>query len=145
MGFDDPTAKMSKSEVSQYHAVCLLDPPDQARKTIMRAVTDTGNETRFDHASPGVLNLLSIYEVLTGQPRPTIEAQFEGQGYGHLKRQVAEAVIAALEPIQARYQVYADDPAQLDAILGAGAERVRPTAEATLRRAQEAMGFLLSR
>jgi tryptophanyl-tRNA synthetase len=122
--------------------VCLLDPPDQLRKTIMRAVTDTGNETRFDHAGPGVVNLLQVYEVLSGLSRPDIEAQFAGQGYGHLKRTVADAVIAALEPIQARYRVYADDPAQLDAILAAGAERVRPVADATLRRARDAMGFL---
>ena len=142
MGFDDPTAKMSKSETSQYHAVCLLDPPDQVRKTIMRAVTDTGNDTRFEDASPGVLNLLQIYEVLTGLGRPAIEAQFAGQGYGHLKRTVADAVIAALEPIQARFHAYADDPAELDAILKMGADRVRPTAEATLARAQAAMGFL---
>ncbi len=142
MGLDDPTAKMSKSESSQYHAVCLLDPPDQVRKTVMRAVTDTGNETRFEQASPGVLNLLQIYQVLTGLDRAAIEAQLGGQGYGHLKRTVADALIATLEPIQARYRVYADDPAELDAILKMGADRVRPTAQATLRRAQAAMGFL---
>lgn len=145
MALDDPTAKMSKSEVGQHHAVGLLDPPDRARKTIMRAVTDTGNETRFDHASPGVLNLLAIYEVLTGLARPAIEAHFEGRGYGTLKGEVADAVVAAIEPIQARYQVYADDPAQLDAILRAGARRVAPIAAATLRRAHEAMGFLAPR
>jgi tryptophanyl-tRNA synthetase len=143
MGLDDPTAKMSKSDSGQYHAVRLLDPPDQARKAIMRAVTDTGSETRFDQAGPGVRNLLQVYEVITGESRPEIEARFEGQGYGVLKRTVADAVLATLEPIQARYRSYADDPAQLDAILAEGAERVRPIAAATLRRAYEAMGFLL--
>jgi tryptophanyl-tRNA synthetase len=142
MGLDDPTAKMSKSDSGQYHAVRLLDPPDQARKAIMRAVTDAGSETRFAHASPGVVNLLQIYEVLTGESRPAIEARFAGQGYGTLKRAVADAVIAVLEPIQARYRVYADDPAQLDEILRDGAERVRPIAAATLARVHQALGFL---
>lgn len=142
MGLDDPTAKMSKSDAGQYHAVRLLDPPDQARKAIMRAVTDAGSETRFDEASPGVLNLLQVYEVLTGESRPDIEARFAGQGYGTLKRAVADAVIAVLEPIQARYQVYADDPAQLDDLLLDGAERVRPIAAATLARVHQALGFL---
>jgi tryptophanyl-tRNA synthetase len=142
MGLDDPTAKMSKSDPGLYHAVRLLDPPDQARKAIMRAVTDAGSETRFDHASPGVLNLLQVYEVLTGESRPEIEARFAGQGYGTLKRTVADAVIAVLEPIQARYQVYADDPVQLEAILRDGAERVRPLAAATLARVHRALGFL---
>jgi len=108
----------------------------------MRAVTDTGNDTRFDHASPGVLNLLSIFEVLSGWDRAAIEAHFAGQGYGHLKREVADAVIAALAPIQARYHELTDDPAHLDHILRAGADSVRPRAEATLRRVRDAMGFL---
>jgi tryptophanyl-tRNA synthetase len=142
MGLDDPTAKMSKSETSQHHAIGLLDPPDLIRKAIMRAVTDTGSETRFEHASPGVSNLLQIYEVLTGEDRAAIEARFEGQGYGTLKRTVADAVLATLEPIQARYRTYAEDPAALDAILAEGAERVRPLAAGTLARARAALGFL---
>ncbi len=48
-GLDDPTAKMSKSVVdSEYHAVYLLDPPDRAKKKIMRAVTDSGREIGFN-------------------------------------------------------------------------------------------------
>jgi tryptophanyl-tRNA synthetase len=142
MGFDDPTKKMSKSDPSLYHAARLLDPPDQVRKAIMRAVTDAGSETRFDHAGAGVVNLLTIYEVLIGLDRPAIEAHFDGRGYGFLKREVADAVIAVLEPIQARYATYTADPASLDRILADGLERVRPRAEATLARAQAALGLL---
>ncbi len=142
MGFDNPEQKMSKSETGQFHAVYLLDDPKLVRKTIMRAVTDSDLDTRFETASPGVLNLLTIFEILSGWDRARIEAHFEGKGYGFLKKETAEVVIAALEPIQARYRVYADDPAELDRVLKIGADRVRPRARATMQRVKQAMGFL---
>ena len=142
MGFDAPEKKMSKSDSGQYHAVRLLDPPEVATKAIMRAVTDAGSETRFEHASPGVVNLMDIFQVITGWTRPAIEAHFEGKGYGFLKREVAEAVVGLLSPIQARYAEYAADPAHLRQLLAEGADRVRPRAEATLQRVRDRMGFL---
>ncbi len=143
MGFDNPEQKMSKSDRGQFHAVNLLDDPKLVRKTIMRAVTDSGSETRFAEAGAGVLNLLTIFEILSGWERPRIEAHFEGKGYGFLKKEVAEIVLAALEPIQARYRTYADDPAELDRILKQGADSVRPRATATANRVKTAMGFVL--
>jgi len=143
MGFDDPEQKMSKSRamVAAGHAVGLLDPPDRIKKTIMRAVTDTENEVRFDHASPGVFNLLQLYEVLTGESRADIESRFEGKGYGHLKKQAVEVVVAALEPIQERYREISADPDHLDEVLARGAERAATVADAVLRRCQERTGL----
>ncbi len=142
MGFDNPEQKMSKSEKGQFHAVNLLDDPKVIRKTIMRAVTDSGGETSFDLASPGVLNLLVIFQILSGWDQARVEAHFQGKGYGFLKKETADVVIAALEPVQARYQAYADDPAQLDRVLKLGVERVTPRAAATLARLKTAMGFM---
>lgn len=142
MGFDNPEQKMSKSETSQFHAVYLLDDPKLIRKTVMRAVTDSGMETRFESASPGVLNLLTIFETLSGWERARVEAHFDGKGYGFLKKETADVIVAAIEPIQARYRVYADDPAELDRVLKIGADRVRPRAQATMQRVKQAMGFL---
>lgn len=143
MGFDDPEQKMSKSRamVSSGHAVGLLDPPEAIRKTIMRAVTDTGNEVRFDHASPGVLNLLQIYQVLTGESRPAIESRFEGKGYGNLKKHVVEVVVEALEPVQRRYAEISEDAGYLDQVLAQGAERAAEVADAVLLRCQERTGL----
>ncbi|MEM7347992.1 MAG: tryptophan--tRNA ligase, partial [Chloroflexota bacterium] len=66
---------------------------------------------------------------------------FSGQGYGTLKKRVAEAVIGTLEPIQARYNESAADPATIDKILKDGADRVRSIAENRLRVAQERLGL----
>lgn len=143
MGLDDPTAKMSKSigAVKGGHSIGLTDPPDMIRRAIMRAETDSGNDVRFETAGPGVLNLLTMYEVLSGQPRDEIEAEFDGHGYGHLKKAVAEQVLTALEPLQRRFGELMADPAELDRMLDAGADRARPRAEATLARAREATGL----
>ena len=143
MGLDDPTAKMSKSvgEKKKGHALGIVDPPEVIRETVMRAVTDSEKETRFEFASPGVRNLLVIYEVLSGQSREAIEAHFDGKGYGVLKRELADLVVATLEPVRSRYLELLSDPEQLEGLLRRGAERVRPTAEATLRQVKDVVGL----
>lgn len=146
---DDPTVKMSKSEVSsEYHAVYLLDPPDKARKKIMRAVTDSGREIRFsdDPERAGVNNLLELYEAMTGETREAIEAHFAtARGYGDLKKEVADVLIATLEPIQARYEELTRDVSYIDGLLAEGAARARVVANATLDLVRERMGFLKAR
>lgn len=142
MGFDEPTVKMSKSIATERpaHAVRLLDPPDAVRKVIMSAVTDSGRETRFEHASPGVRNLLTVWQALSERPMLELEAEVEGRGYGALKRTVVDVVVAALDPIRQRYAELQADPAELDALLARGAERARATASATLARVKAAVG-----
>ena len=125
MGLDDPTRKMAKSESGQYHSIGLLDEPDRIRKKLARAVTDSHKEIVFDPRRPGVFNLLTIYRSLSGQSQEEIEAHFEGKGYGDLKRELADVVIATLEPVQARFRELTEDPAYIDELLAEHAARVR--------------------
>src|SRR6516225_3511805 len=104
MGLDDPTAKMSKSASGSGHAVALLDPPDRIRKTIMKATTDSNPAVDFETMGPGVANLLSIYQAFGDWSDGQMKAHFTGMRYGDLKKQVAEMVVAKLEPIQQRYR-----------------------------------------
>jgi tryptophanyl-tRNA synthetase len=108
----------------------------------MRATTDSDNRIVFDlENQPGVYNLLNIYQALTDKSEAEILAEFEGQGYGLLKKRVADAVIAALEPIQARYYDMAKDPVYIEQVLKESADRVRPLAEHRLYLAQKNMGL----
>jgi len=141
MGLDDPTQKMSKSASGLNHAVALLDPPAKIRKTIMRATTDSNPEVDFEIAGPGVLNLISIYQAFSGEPDDAVKARFTGMRYGDLKKQVAEMVIAHLEPFQQRYREITADPAFLAGILREGAERVAPIANGTVHTVKERMGL----
>ena len=141
MGLDDPTVKMSKSETGAYHAVSLLDPPDKIRKTIMRATTDSLPAVDTAAAGPGVLNLLSIYQAFAGASDEEIKNQFTGMRYGDLKKRVADMVIASLEPLQERYRRISTEPGYLDGVLRAGAERVAPIANDTVRLVKQRMGL----
>src|SRR5262249_24287011 len=139
----DPTEKMSKSADASRkgQAIFLLDPPNKARKAIMSAVTDSNSEVRFEQLSPGLQNLLTIYQALTGASREAIEEQFAGKQYGKLKGGAADAVLPTLAPIQKRYAEITEDPAYLDGILQRGVERVLPIAQETVRRVKEATGL----
>ncbi|HEX3036861.1 MAG TPA: tryptophan--tRNA ligase [Thermodesulfobacteriota bacterium] len=141
MALDDPTKKMSKSETRPGNAIYVLDPPDDIRGKIMKATTDSLRQIRFDENRPGVNNLLVIYELFTGLDKPKIEERFEGKGYADLKRELAEAVIEGLQPIQSRYRELTSDPAYLSSLLADGASRVRPIAEKTLDLVKNKIGL----
>ena len=144
MGLDRPTAKMSKSDASENHAVFLLDSLPAARKKIMRAVTDSHRDIRFsdDSERAGVNNLLTIYQAITGESSADIEARFADKGYGDLKRAVADQVLATLEPLQARYNQLMNEAGYLDGVLKLGREKAGAVAERTLKLAQERIGLL---
>ncbi|MES1944973.1 tryptophanyl-tRNA ligase [Salinisphaera sp. PC39] len=143
MSLGDPTAKMSKSDDAEGNYVALLDEPKRVVKKIKRAVTDSGSEVRFDPADkPGVSNLLSIFSAVTGENIADLEARYGDGGYGRLKGDLADAVVAFLEPIQARYRELREDTGRLDAILADGAAAAAERAAPTLERAFAATGFL---
>jgi tryptophanyl-tRNA synthetase len=145
MALNDPTAKMSKSDVTRGHAIRVTDSPDEIRWVIKRAVTDALANIGFsdDPARAGVNNLLQIYELFTGESRAAIEAHFAGKGYGALKADVTEAVIEGLRPIRERYERLIGDPAELDRILAIGAAQARAVAEPKMREMMERVGFVL--
>ena len=140
MGLDDPEKKMSKSTAGSGHAVALLDPVDQIKKKLMRATTDSNPAVDFKTMGPGVRNLLSIFQAFSGWPDQQMEAHFTGMRYGDLKKQVAEAVVSHLEPIQRKFQEITSDPDYVPRILREGAERVTPIANDTVRKVKQAMG-----
>jgi tryptophanyl-tRNA synthetase len=147
MGLDDPTAKMSKNRAHvPGHAIRVLDAPEDIRRAIMRAVTDSGNEIRFsdDPARAGVANLLGIYRAITGKTRAAVEADFAGaRGYGDLKRTVADVVVAELTPIRERHAALMRDPGELDRLLAQGADRARAVADPRVREMKRRMGLAL--
>jgi tryptophanyl-tRNA synthetase len=141
MGLDDPEKKMSKSVAGSGHAVSLLDPPATIRKKIMRATTDSNPAVDFETMGGGVRNLLAIHQAFTGWTDDAVKAHFAGMRYGDLKKQVAEAVVAALEPIQQRYHQITAESGYIASVLQAGAERVSPIARDTVEKVKRCMGL----
>jgi len=146
MGFDDPTAKMSKSATARGHAVRMTDGDDEIRHTLRRAVTDSDPDRAivFSDApeKAGVNNLLTIYQLLTGKSRGEVEADFaDARGYGDLKKAVGEVVVEYVRPIRARFNELMADADKLDRTLAIGAERAREIAERKVVEVKEKMGF----
>ena len=141
MGLDDPTRKMSKSEGGRYHAIGLLDDPKEIRRKLARAVTDSERDIVFNPRRPGLFNLLTIYQALSGLGGEEIEGRFRDKGYGDLKGELADLVIERLAPLQKKYREITADPQYLDGILEQGAGKAGPVVDGTMDRVRSVMGF----
>ncbi|MBX7174277.1 MAG: tryptophan--tRNA ligase [Pyrinomonadaceae bacterium] len=136
----DPEKKMSKSDENLNGAIFLNDSADVILKKFKRAVTDSSTDgIVFDEERKGLFNLLTIYQSVTDQSRDEIESHFAGKGYGHLKTELAEAVIEYLKPFQAKMAELNDE--ELEKILQKGAEKARSVASETLRKTYERVGL----
>ncbi len=142
MSLQDPTKKMSKSDTVAANVIALLDDPADVARKIKRCVTDSGNEIVVREDKPGVSNLLNILAAVTETTTAALENEYVGQGYGRLKSDVADAVIALIEPIQARFRDLRSDELALDEMLAAGALEAGKTARRTVQEVHGALGFI---
>ncbi|HEX2361736.1 MAG TPA: tryptophan--tRNA ligase [Jiangellaceae bacterium] len=134
--------QMSKS-IGGSGCVWMLDDPQVIEKKIRTAVTDTGREVVADPENkPGVTNLMTILSAFGNRTMEQIERDFEGRGYGDLKKEVAEAVLDVVVPFQSRVRALLDDPAELDQVLARGAERARVVSSHTLAQVYDRVGFV---
>jgi tryptophanyl-tRNA synthetase len=137
----DPTAKMSKS--SPNGCAFLLDPDAATAKKFKSAVTDSGREIIFDPSNkPGVSNLLTIQQAITGTPMNALVEQYAGKGYGDLKSDTATMALDVIGPIRARVEEYLADPAELNTLMRRGAQKARQTANQTLAVVYDRVGFV---
>jgi len=142
MDLQEPTRKMSTTGGTPQGTLLLLDSPDVVRRKLKSAVTDSGTEVRRGDDKPGVTNLIDIMTVATGEPPGAIEERYDSGGYGRFKADVAEAVVAVLEPIQARYFELRDDAGELMRLLRVGADKAGEASAPTLAAMYERMGFV---
>ncbi len=145
MDLQEPESKMSTTGGTPQGTVLVADPPEAIRKKFKSAVTDSGTEIRQAPDKPGISNLIEIMSIATGEPPEAVEARYDGHGYGRFKEEVAEAVIAMLEPVRRRYEELGADPGELERLLAQGAEKAREASAPTLRAMYEKMGFALRR
>jgi tryptophanyl-tRNA synthetase len=137
----EPGVKMSKS--SPGGSLDLLADLKASAKKIRSAVTDPGREIRYDEKhKPGVSNLLALLSEFSGRSIPQLESDYQGRGYGDLKGDLADAFVAFAGPLQRAVGEILSDPAALDRVLAAGAERAKEVAGATVAAVYDKMGFL---
>lgn len=142
MDLQNPTNKMSKSAENEKGSIFLSDSPKTILKKFKGAVTDSGSEVTYESGKPGIKNLIDIQSAFTNESPDDIVKKYQGKGYGHLKIETAEAVIAEVEPLQTKTEEILNDPAELERILINGADRAREVANTTLKRVYDRVGFL---
>ncbi len=142
MDLQEPDKKMSTTGGTDNGTVFILDSPDEIRRKFKIAVTDSGREVVHSDEKPGVSNLIEIMTVSTGESIAEIEARYDGQGYGTFKSEVADSVVALVEPIQGRFREIRDDPGELQRLLALGAEKAATASRPTLETMYARMGFV---
>ncbi|WP_273320502.1 tryptophan--tRNA ligase [Vallitalea guaymasensis] len=141
MSLQEPTKKMSKSDENPNGYISLLDDLNVVKNKIKRAVTDSDKEVTYSEDKPGVKNLIDIYSSITGNSIESCMNEFQGKGYGDLKRIVGEAVAEELRPIQERFKDLQKNKDYLDGIIKKNGETANYLATKTLRKVQKKVGF----
>jgi tryptophanyl-tRNA synthetase len=141
MDLQHPGRKMSKSVDSPLGTIAVLDPPAEIERKVRKAVTDTDGEMRYDpSAKPGLANLLELMAAATGKTPADVAGNY--LRYGDLKRDLGEALVEMLRPVQERYVEIGRDRGAVDEVLRAGAERAHQVAAVTYEQAASAVGLL---
>ncbi len=137
----DGTGKMGKSEGN---GVFLADTPEEIRKKVMRAVTDTGPQTPGEKPSEPVQNLFTIMNVVSD---PSTIKYFKEKHasceirYGDMKKQLAEDIIKVIGPVRERITEILNDNKYLARVVSEGAEKARASASKTVREVKEILGY----
>lgn len=137
----DGTGKMGKSEGN---GVFLADKPEDIRKKVMRAVTDTGPTEPNQKPTEAVQNLFTIMNVVSDEA--TVKYFTEKYAsceirYGDMKKQLAEDIIKFTDPIRLRINDLLEDKKYLSKVVAAGAEKARASASKTVREVREIIGY----
>ena len=141
-GLQNPDAKMSKSEENPKDSLLILDTPEQLRKKVKSAVTDSEGTIKYDKARAGVANLMTIYHILSGKTFHDIEVLYQGKGYGDFKSDLADLVVDTIEPIQKRLKELEEDRSFVMNVLEEGRREAQMRAEKKLAEVYEKVGFL---
>ena len=148
MSLRDGSKKMSKSDASDMSRINLTDDADAIAQKIRKARTDPeplpdtleGLEGRAE-----ARNLVGIFAALAGSSAEDVIAEYGGQGFGAFKPALADLAVERLVPITSEMTRLEADPAEIDRILGEGAQRAAAIAEPILEEVYKVVGFLRSR
>ena len=121
-----------------------MDSPDEIRRKIKIAVTDSGQKIKHDEKTkPAVSNLITIYGAFSGLSHQKIERKYRGQGYAEFKKDLAELLIKKLSPIQKKYRELSRNETKIQKILKEGADKASALANRTLLDVKRKVGFVL--
>lgn len=143
MSLQDPSKKMSKSDENEKNFVAVIEDAKKIEKKIKSATTDSDTVVKYDlENKPGLANLLTIYSVLSEKSYETLEKEYEGKMYGHLKVDLANLVVETLAPVKAKYDDLMKNRDYLDQLFKMGADKASQRAQMTLDKVYSAVGLV---
>jgi tryptophanyl-tRNA synthetase len=144
MSLRDGRAKMSKSDPSDQSRINLTDTADEIANKIRRARTDPEplpESVEGLKDRPEAENLVGIYAALAGESRQAVLNRFAGKGFADFKPALADVTVAALAPVSGAMRRMLSDPAEIDRILAAGAQRAWGLAAPVMADVRRIVGF----
>jgi tryptophanyl-tRNA synthetase len=140
----DGSGKMGKSE-GQNNAIFLHESPDDIRKKVMRAVTDSGPTVQNQHKPESIKNLFTLMKYLsTSQTYHYFDEQYNNCSirYGDLKKQLAQDIIEFLSPVREKITELSANDKYLNKVLKEGAEKARESADKVILEVRNTIGFV---
>jgi tryptophanyl-tRNA synthetase len=145
MSLRDGSKKMSKTDESDNSRINLTDDADTIAQKIRKAKTDPEplpDSEKALESRPEALNLINIYAALADRSRQSVVQEFAGQQFSAFKASLADLSVAKLKPITDEMRRLMGDPAEIDRILKAGAQKARELAAPTLAEVKRLAGFV---
>lgn len=142
MSLSDPSKKMSKS-LGKENYIGIFDSPEEIKRKIKRAVTDSGKEIELSKSKPAITNLINIYSLFSEEKAEVIEKKFKGKGYGQFKESLAELIAQKLEPFRRKKKELEENRSAAIKILQDGAKRAKIIAQETMGRAKKNTGLTM--
>jgi len=141
MSLTNPLKKMSKSD-PESSRIGLFNTPEQIKKKIGSATTDSGREIKFNpKEKPGISNLLTIYSLFSNKPIKDLEKEFGRETYQTFKQSLANLLIEKLEPFRNKKAKLDKNPETIEKILADGALRAQKIAKETMEKVRGAMNI----
>jgi len=142
MSLSDPTKKMSKSDTDKKSSISLFDTPEDIRKKLKSAVTDTYKTIKYDpQKRPGMSNLLTIYALLANTTVKEVEKEMKGKTYSSFKSELSELVVNRLEPFRKKKEEFSSREVYIKEILKQGEKKARVLAESKMEEVYKKMGL----
>ena len=145
MSLRDGSAKMSKSDPSDYSRINFTDGPDEIAKKVRKAKTDPEplpSEAAGLEGRPEAANLVGIYAALTDKSVEQALADVGGKQFSEFKQILSEVCVESLGPIGNEMKRLVAEPQHIDAILRDGADRACAMTRPILEEVMDIVGFV---
>lgn len=142
MSLQDPTKKMSKSDLNSNSTIYLTDSDNDIKNKIKRAITDSGSGINYSEDKPGISNLITFLSIATNSNINTIVNDYENKSYADFKLIVADAMVSYINPIRSKYEQIRKNEDYLKEVLSVGAQKAKNQAFRTLKKVYKKIGFV---